>query len=240
MNEKIGALVKTSLVDFPGTVCTAVFLKHCSLRCPYCYNAQLVTGKDDAGLSTMEEIKAHLLKRRKILDALTVSGGEPLLNRHTEQIISFAKSLGYKVKLDTNGTLPALLKKITENPQTRPDFLAMDIKTSPKKYRSLLNARNLTDRTDYETVLKESVEILKTYPPEKTEFRTVLVPTLIQEEDIKNIAALLPENARWEFANFLPGNCLEPLYNALPPYTPSETEKLVALAKKLIPGAELR
>lgn len=84
------------------------------------------------------------------------------------------------------------------------------------------------------------MEILKTYPPEKTEFRTVLVPTLIQEEDIKNIAALLPENARWEFANFLPGNCLEPLYNALPPYTPSETEKLVALAKKLIPGAELR
>lgn len=240
MNEKIGALVKTSLVDFPGTVCTAVFLKHCSLRCPYCYNAQLVTEKGDAGLSTMEEIKAHLLKRRTILDALTVSGGEPLLNRHTEQIISFAKSLGYKVKLDTNGTLPALLKKITENPQTRPDFLAMDIKTSPQKYRSLLNSRNLTDRTDYEKVLKESVEILKTYPPEKTEFRTVLVPTLIQEEDIKNIAALLPENARWEFANFLPGNCLEPLYNALPPYTPSETEKLVSLAKKLIPGAELR
>lgn len=240
MEEKIGTLIKTSLVDFPGTVCTAVFLKHCNLRCPYCYNGQLVTEKNDTNLSTLQEIKEHLLKRKKIINALTVSGGEPLLNPNTEKIISFAKEQGYRVKLDTNGTQPALLKKITENPQTRPDFLAMDIKTSPKKYHSLLNARNLTDKTDYETVLKESIEILKTYSPEKTEFRTVLVPTLVQEEDIKNIATLLPGTAQWKFAPFNPGNCLEPLYNALAPYPPTEAKKLIALAKQLIPGAELR
>ena len=85
MNEKIGALVKTSLVDFPGTVCAAVFLKHCNLRCPYCYNAQLVTKpQDDTGLFTLTEIKNHLIKRKDVLDGVVISGGDALLNPDTK------------------------------------------------------------------------------------------------------------------------------------------------------------
>ena len=149
MNEKIGALVKTSLVDFPGTVCAAVFLKHCNLRCPYCYNAQLVTKpQDDNGLFTITEIKNHLIKRKDVLDGLVISGGEALLNPDTKELILFAKKLNYKIKLDTNGTMPELLQQITENPQTRPDFISMDIKTSPHKYHRLLNYSNIYDKTD--------------------------------------------------------------------------------------------
>lgn len=241
MNEKIGALVKTSLVDFPGTVCAAVFLKHCNLRCPYCYNAQLVTKtQDDTGLFTLDEIKNHLIKRKNVLDGLVISGGEALLNPHTKELILFAKKLNYKVKLDTNGTLPELLQQITEDPQTRPDFIAMDIKTSPQKYRRLLNSSNISDKTDYEQALKKSIKILKEYPSASREFRTVLIPTLVQKEDIENIAAILPKDASWQFARFSAGNCLEPLYNALPPYSESQISELINYAKTFIPNSCLR
>ncbi|WP_296022728.1 anaerobic ribonucleoside-triphosphate reductase activating protein [uncultured Treponema sp.] len=241
MNEKIGALVKTSLVDFPGTVCAAVFLKHCNLRCPYCYNAQLVTKpQDDTGLFTLTEIKNHLIKRKDVLDGLVISGGEALLNPDTKELILFAKKLNYKIKLDTNGTMPELLQQITENPQTRPDFISMDIKTSPHKYHRLLNSSNIYDKTDYEQVLQKTIKILKKYPSASREFRTVLVPTLVQKEDIENIAAILPKDASWQFARFSAGNCLEPLYNALPPYSESQLSELINYAKTFIQNSCLR
>lgn len=241
MNEKIGALVKTSLVDFPGTVCAAVFLKHCNLRCPYCYNAQLVTKpQDDNGLFTITEIKNHLIKRKDVLDGLVISGGEALLNPDTKELILFAKKLNYKIKLDTNGTMPELLQQITKNPQTRPDFISMDIKTSPHKYHRLLNYSNIYDKTDYEQALKKSIKILKEYPSASREFRTVLVPTLVQKEDIENIAAILPKDASWQFARFSAGNCLEPLYNALPPYSESQLSELINYAKTFIQNSCLR
>ena len=241
MTSKCGALVKTSLVDYPGKVCATVFFKGCNLRCPYCYNAPLITGTaDESELFTIEEIQNHLTKRRNVLDALTVSGGEALLNPFTVPLITFAKELGYLVKLDTNGTQPELLQKITENPATRPDFIAMDIKTSPENYHSLLNAAAVNDKTDYETEIKKSIEIISDYPASQREFRTVLVPTLIKKEDIKTIAGLLPKNSSWQFARFVAGSCLEKLYNALPPYTEKENIELVDFAKTFIKNAVLR
>lgn len=241
MDEKIGALVKTSLVDFPGMISAAVFLKNCNLRCPYCYNGPLVEGTaDSAGLETLDGIKRHLEKRRGILDGVVISGGEALLSPHSPKIIAFAKSLGYKVKLDTNGTLPDILERIVSNEDTRPDFIAMDIKTSPRKYRQLLNAQNINDKRDYNAALKSSIEIISSYPAEKREFRTVLVPTLVKKEDIESMALMLPKDASWQFARFQSGGCLERLYNALEPYSEQETEDLVSFARTFIPGARLR
>ena len=136
--------------------------------------------------------------------------------------------------------MPELLQQITENPQTRPDFISMDIKTSPHKYHRLLNYSNIYDKTDYEQALKKSIKILKEYPSASREFRTVLVPTLVQKEDIENIAAILPKDASWQFARFSAGNCLEPLYNALPPYSESQLSELINYAKTFIQNSCLR
>ena len=88
--------------------------------------------------------------------------------------------------------------------------------------------------------LKESAKIVASMPPESREFRTVLVPTLIQKEDIKNIAEILPKDASWQFAQFRNENCLDPSYNELSPYTDAEIKELIDYAKSFIPGAELR
>lgn len=151
----VGSLIKTTLVDFPGRVSASFFLRGCNLRCPYCYNAELVlTGSEGNGsdkntdgsfsvqahstLSTINELFAHLEKRRNVLSGLVISGGEPLLNEYTPVIIQKAKSLGYKIKLDTNGTLPDTLQKFLCDENLRPDFVAMDIKTSPHRYAKML------------------------------------------------------------------------------------------------------
>ncbi len=241
MSEKIGALIKTSLVDYPGKLCATVFLKNCNLRCPYCYNGSLVTDSaDEKELSTLEEIQNHLLKRKNVLEAFTISGGEALLSPYTVQLLTFAKKEGYKTKLDTNGTLPSLLEKIVNNCEAKPDFIAMDIKTSPQNYQKLLNAQECNKTTDYKKLLLSSIKTISTYPSDLREFRTVLVPTLVKKDDIEQIAKILPEDAVWQFARFIPGNCLEKLYNFLPPYTEEECVELVNFAKKFIKNSFLR
>ena len=92
-NEPAGVLVKTTLVDFPGRVAGSFFLKGCNLRCPYCYNTELITG--NAGDDTINELFAHLEKRQGILTGIVISGGEPLLNPYTKEIILKAKEHEY-------------------------------------------------------------------------------------------------------------------------------------------------
>lgn len=240
LNKPRGVLIKTTLVDFPGRVASTVFLEGCNLRCPYCYNTNLVLNCEPAeNLCSIKEITDHLEKRQKVLTGFVISGGEALLNPATPHLIQAAKKLNLKVKLDTNGTLPDLLEKLIANPETKPDFIAMDIKTSPQKYSLLLEKDSLSN-IDFHEVLKKSIDLISTYPTEDREFRTVLVPPLITKEDIKNIAELLPKDASWQFAQFRNENCLNPDYNEIIPYLDGDIKELVNYAKTLIPGAALR
>jgi len=240
-NEPAGVLVKTTLVDFPGRVAGSFFLKGCNLRCPYCYNTELITG--NAGDDTINELFAHLEKRQGILTGIVISGGEPLLNPYTKEIILKAKELEYKVKLDTNGTLPEKLSELLDNEQLRPDFVAMDIKTSPERYASEIcpnNSKHYGDTQYFVDKLTEAAKLVSSLPADSREFRTVLVPPLVKKADIEKMAALLPSDASWQFAQFLNENCLNPLYNKIPPYVDSEVNELISFAQALIPGAALR
>lgn len=242
LNEPAGVLVKTTLVDYPGLTAGSFFLKGCNLRCPYCYNTGLVIPQlYDQNLNTLEELFEHLKKRQGILSGLVISGGEPLINKSTPLIIKKAKELGYKIKIDTNGTFPSKLKEIIENPELRPDFVAMDIKTSPERYPQTMCIKNsVTDTNFFTDLLKQSCQIISSLNKENREWRTVLVPDLVTKEDIKNMAQLLPEDASWQFAQFQGGNCIDSSYNNLTPYTDKEINELISYAKTLIPGATLR
>lgn len=250
LNKPAGVLVKTTCVDFPGRVAGSFFLKGCNIRCPYCYNIGLVlsdseipAGTQTEPLNSVAELFAHLEKRQGILSGLVISGGEPLLNPYTPLIIRRAKELGYKIKIDTNGTLPEKLRALIEDESLRPDFIAMDIKTSPSRYSTLICGESSLyfGKTDYfENVLKESSELVAAYPADSREWRTVLVPGLVTKDDIKAISALLPQDASWQFAQFMNQNCLDPSYNDIYPYTDSEANELVDYAKTLVPGAALR
>lgn len=240
-----GALVKTTLVDFPNLVAAAIFLRGCNLRCPYCYNIELVLPQSEealknSGLCTMDELFSHLEKRRNVLTGLVVSGGEPLVNPLTPEIIKKAKSLGYKVKLDTNGTLPEKLEKLLNDDDLRPDFVAMDIKTAPHRYAETMLGKHVSQADDIAQKLARSAKLVASLPPECREWRTVLVPPLVKESDIRAIAEILPKDASWQFAQFRNDNCLDTTYNDIAPYTDAEAARLVETAKELISGATLR
>lgn len=238
-DEPAGVLVKTTLVDFPGQVACSFFLAGCNLRCPYCYNTELATGNlptDDSSVS-LSQLYQHLEKRKNVLSGICISGGEPLLSPLLPSIIIKARSLGYLIKIDTNGTNPVLLKELIHSPRTRPDFIAMDLKTSPERYGELA----LYDcRSNFNDKIKQSIDLLKDYEKEFYEFRTVLVPQLITEKDILELSTLIPENSNWKFAQFKNENCLSSNFSSIKPYTDEEIQKLINLAKTKIPGAELR
>ncbi len=229
----IGALVKTSLVDFPKKVSSALFLHGCNLRCPYCYNKDLVTGtfKDFEAVS-FNNVMAHLQKRKNVISGFVISGGEPCISHYLKPLIANAHELGYAVKLDTNGTFPEKIEELLKDKICCPDFIAMDVKTSLDRYQLLA----CSDSGNIE----KSIKIISELPTDKREFRTVLVPSLVDMDNIGKIAALLPKDASWQFANFKPGNCLEDSYNKIIPYMPSQIEELINSVKPIIKGANLR
>ena len=239
-SKKIGALVKTSLVDFPGRVSTALFLKGCNLRCPYCYNSALVQGPSEDDFVTFEQVAFHLEKRKNVLSGFVISGGEALINPLLPDLIKFARNLGYKIKLDTNGTNPGQLFFILNDESTKPDFIAMDIKTSPNRYTELTPHDNSYTSEYFSDALIHSINLIQTLGPSNYEFRTVLVPALVQKEDIKSMAQIIPKEANWYFTQFKNGNCLDPLYNAMTPYSDYEAEELTKYAKSFVNGAQLR
>lgn len=239
-NEPAGVLVKTTLIDFPGLVASSFFLPGCNLSCPYCYNIELAKGFLPAEAVSLVQLYSHLEKRKNVIQGLCISGGEPLLNPKFPSIITKAKSLGYKIKIDTNGTQPEKLKKIMETPSLRPDFIAMDIKTLPQDYSKFLKTSKIQSPVNYTNAIKESIRLISFFPKAQREFRTVLVPPLVNKENIRELSQLLPEDASWQFSSFINENCLDEKYNSILPYTDKETEEIINLAKERIPDTHLR
>jgi pyruvate formate lyase activating enzyme len=244
-------LQKTSLVNFPGRVAAAVFLPGCNLRCPFCHNGHLAVSSvvsgprpntnDDNLYPPLEDAYAHLDKRSGVLSGLAISGGEPLLSPALSDLIRKARSLGLAVKIDTNGTLPDRLAAILEDDNLRPDMISVDIKTSPDRYGELTIERDASNFAG--AALLRSLSILR-HESEKgrlrVEYRTVLIPGLVGETEIREIAHLIPREADWQLAPFMPGVCLDPSWNDIKPYSPAETQKLLALAKSFIPETKFR
>ena len=252
-------LQKTSLVNYPRRLAAAVFLPGCNLRCPYCYNAELVCASVLHGparsVSTgahndyvpVEAVFEHIEKRKSVLQGLVISGGEALLSPVVPELIVRAKKAGLAVKLDTNGLLPNALSALLSVQERCPDMIALDIKTNPSRYGELAPARQDGSPADggyAEAALKKTLHLLQQpqsfVHPVEIEYRTVLVPPLVQAADIQAIADLLPPDAHWFFAPFLPGQCLNPAWNTIRPYTIEEMKQLIQLAQTKIPHSTLR
>lgn len=249
LESAAGTLIKTSLVDYPEHIACAVFLKGCPIRCPYCYNIALIGDTESSpeyaqenGFVSLADIFAHLEKRKNVLSGIAISGGEPLENPRLIPLIKKARELGYKIKLDTNGLFPQKLKELCDDSALRPDYIAMDVKTSLDRYGMFCpdEKRAMDFSKVYEKNILSSVSIISSFPPECREFRTVLVPTLVDEGNIRDIAAIIPQDALWYFSQFQNQSCLNPSYCDMTPYTDEQMEKLVELTKLTHPKAQLR
>ena len=111
---RICGLQKVTLLDFPGHVACTVFLGGCNFNCPFCYNASLIGSVDAEELMSSDEFFKYLNNRKGILDGVAITGGEPLLHKEVKEFIQRIKNLGFKVKLDTNGSFPKVLKNLID------------------------------------------------------------------------------------------------------------------------------
>ena len=111
----IAGLQKMTITDFPENVACILFLKGCNFRCPYCHNSELIDYKIDDNYILKEEVFDFLKKRQGILDGVVISGGEPTVNKDLPKLIKEIRDLGFKIKLDTNGTNPQMLKELLED-----------------------------------------------------------------------------------------------------------------------------
>ena len=180
---KIGGLNKLTAQDFPEHLACIIFTKGCNFNCSYCYNRDLVDNKAE----TIDEdyVMAYLYKRRKILDGVVISGGEPTIWDDLIPFIKKVKEFKLDIKLDTNGYNPAMLKEIIDNNLV--DYIAMDIKAIPDKYMKVINKK-----IDFNKIL-ESIDLIKKSNI-KYEFRTTIMKDVHDKKDIIKILKLIGDS----------------------------------------------
>ncbi|MGC9344788.1 MAG: anaerobic ribonucleoside-triphosphate reductase activating protein, partial [Bacteroidales bacterium] len=203
----LAGLQPTSLIDYPGTICAVVFTQGCNLTCPFCHNPGLIPYQGPDHFPE-EEFFAFLEKRKGKLDGISITGGEPLLQPDLIPFIKRINEMGFKVKLDTNGTLPKKLKEIINSGLL--DFLAMDIKSSLQNYSKAVGGIDI----DVEKI-KKSVELIRDF--QKYEFRTTVVPGLVSEQDIKAIGSWLEGIKNFSIQQFKNENTYASDYRELEP-----------------------
>ena len=131
----ISGLQKLTLLDYPGHTACTVFTPGCNWRCPFCHNAALVLRGEEQPVLDEKEFFAFLSRRKGLLDGVAVTGGEPTLQKDLPDFLRRVKERGFSVKLDTNGTHPAMLRTILA--EGLADYVAMDIKAGRSNYSAV-------------------------------------------------------------------------------------------------------
>lgn len=225
---KIYGIQKLTLLDFPGKTACTVFTGGCNLRCPFCHNASLVKACGAEDISA--DVAAFLKKRAGILDGVCVSGGEPLLQSDIAQFLGYARSLGLCTKLDTNGTLPQHLVVLLNEGLL--DYVAMDLKNSPKLYAKTVGVNGF----DFAPVA-ETMEILRDSGIDY-EFRTTLVKGLHTVESLKEAASLIKDGEKWYLQQFVDSGDI--LSDGTEGFSPEEMREIYAEIKAFSPSVQLR
>ncbi len=176
---KVAGLQKTTLIDYPGEVACTLFLYGCNFRCGFCHNPELVIRNFDGGFSE-ENILKFLKERKGKLDAVCISGGEPLLTLDFD-FVRKIKGLGYKIKIDTNGSFPERLKELIDEGLV--DAVAMDIKGSRENYSKIANVN-----VDIKKI-EESIKLISGL--DNYEFRTTVLEKFHDVENMKSLGEWL-------------------------------------------------
>ncbi|MDP2967484.1 MAG: anaerobic ribonucleoside-triphosphate reductase activating protein [bacterium] len=226
---QIGGLQKLTLIDFPGRISATVFVIGCNFKCPWCYSSELVLPekiKKQPKISE-KEIFNHLKERKRLLEGVVMCGGEPTINKKLPSFIEKIKKLGYLVKLDTNGSNPKMLKKLIKRKLI--DYVAMDIKLPKERYPEIFGKRVKIED------IEESIKILKEGKVDY-EFRTTVVPTVLNKEDILKIAKWIRGAKRYYLQNFRPEKTINPEFEKIKPYP---QEYLLEIQKAISPFFEV-
>lgn len=239
---KFAGWQKQSLVDYPGKITTVLFTQGCNLRCPFCQNSSLVLPElFHKNLSFLEEeIFVFLKKRKKVIDAVTVTGGEPLLHSELEAFFKRVKGLGHSVKLDTNGTFPSFLKRLVEEGLL--DFIATDVKAPLDfgRYKEF-TGQVLTEKL-FENI-KESIDFLLALSKKdliRVEFRITLIKGKHSWQDIMAMGKALKGASRLALQTFRPDNILDSSWQKFSAYSEEELKAFKLRLEKYIDNVIVR
>lgn len=227
-----GGLQKNSMIDFPGKISCVLFLAGCNFDCPYCHNPGLVRGETVTDLDE-DRIFGFLKSRINLIEGVVISGGEPTLCRDLFRICEKIKEMGFSVKIDTNGTRPAVVEKLIESQLV--DYMAMDIKTSPYNYSPLI-----TKKYDPEAIFQSISAIMNS--PVDYEFRTTCIKPLVTPEVINNISKTISGARLYMLQKFRDTKTLHPdfIKNNDVLIGDDEMQLLKAEAEKYVSNCKIR
>ncbi len=203
----IGGFQKNSLIDFPGTLACVVFTIGCNFKCPYCHNPELAAdpverdrgdsgpGQPTGKIQPIDErdIFSFLEKRKGLLQGMVITGGEPTLQKDLEAFIEKVRALGFKIKLDSNGSRPGILASLFDKGLI--DYTAMDIKTSLEHYPGLVKGQ-----MDIKSRIPQSIRLIMEKSP-AYEFRTTCARPFITTDIIKDMGKMIQGADRYVLQN---------------------------------------
>ncbi|SRR6056297_1546667 len=226
----IGGLQKTTLLDYPDKVASTVFTIGCNYRCSYCHNPDIVKGV--AGVISMEEIMKFLNSRKKVLDAVCITGGEPTIHNDLPDFIAKLKKMNLLVKLDTNGTNPKMLSDLIKNGLI--DYVAMDIKAPWDKYQKVVCRKVNTEdlKKTIKTVIDSGVD---------HEFRSTVLPTLHSKEDIIQMAKQVKGAKKYYLQQFrVASDLVSSEFTDKKPFTKKQMREIISEFKSWFKDCNLR
>jgi pyruvate formate lyase activating enzyme len=227
----IKGLQKTTLIDYPKKTASVIFLGGCDFHCPYCQNKDLVLNYVNLPTIKEEEILEFLNKRKKYIDGVVISGGEPCLYKELPNFISRVKNLGFLIKLDTNGSNPVMLKELIDKKLI--DYIAMDIKAPLSKYEFVTKVKINKEN------IKKSINLIKTGDIDY-EMRITIVPRLITKKDIREIGNWLKGIRKFYIQQFRPITCLDKSFEKIKPFSVGELKEFQKILKEGIKKVEIR
>ncbi|MFB3887936.1 MAG: anaerobic ribonucleoside-triphosphate reductase activating protein [Candidatus Bathyarchaeia archaeon] len=223
---KFSGLQKTSLVDYPAKVASVLFTPCCNLRCGFCHNWRIAVDPQPPFLQEATALEL-LEKRKRYVDAVVVTGGEPCMHKELPRFLAKLKERGFTVKLDTNGFFPETLEECLGSV----DYVAMDVKTRREKYPRL-------GAKDTEGLMR-TAEILKTGKV-PYEFRTTVVPDLVTAEDVPCIGEMVKGAKTVALQQFVPEDTMDKTFQVLRPYAPEVIHGFAQTMRKYVENVVLR
>ena len=230
MNFPIKGFQKTSMIDYPGKMCSIVFFADCNFRCPFCQNPDLITKKDLPEID-QDMIFKYLESRKKWIDGVCITGGEPTLHRELSDFCKRLKAGGFLVKLDTNGTNPNMIEQLLEEKTV--DYIAMDIKGPLERYEEIAKVPVNKDS------IQKSIDLIRSSGIDY-EFRSTILPKLIRKNDLKSIGKWLKGSKLYALQQFRATVTLDKSYEKASSYSEEEMRQFGKMLEPCFETVEVR
>lgn len=228
---KIGSIQKTSLIEFPGFLSCIIFTQGCNFRCPYCHNPELVLPEKFGDTISENEVFSFLEKRRKYLEGVVITGGEPTIQMDIFDFIKKIKSLNFKVKLDTNGSKPEIIEELLN--KNLIDYISMDIKGPFEKYENIVGVKvNISE-------IQKSIDIIINSNIDY-EFKTTIIKSQLGFDDFDKIGKIIEGAKKYFLQKFRPSKLVDEKFLKEETYTDEDFEIIKKKMQNYVKYCEIR